>query len=209
MGRQIFRCTYRLSFVPSVLVLVSCLWGCGDASPACLHENNSSVELIMDSAFEMELPLETTPHCFDNTLDIVNREVPGRGQFGGVQGTLSIKAPCFAIEGDNYLTVNGDPRGWVILESGSDSVELLSLIEMYLLNSTADLSKLQFGWSKRIENFLPNVPGSEMLIRYGCLASTHSTLPQPHRVDLRWLIVPPVGDVTVRAEFHFSCDSEI
>lgn len=206
MSIQAFLHSHRSKFIACQLAFFSGFWGCSEPSPACSQESAPTTDLVVDSAATNELSQDVASHCTGNTLEIVNRERPGRSYLGGVQGTLSIKSPCLAIEGDNYLTLAGDPRGWIILESGSNSWEFLSLIEMYLLNSTEDLSKLDFNWTKPIEHLLPNVAGSEMLIRYGCLDSTHSTLPRSHRVELRWLIVPPVGDLVMRAEFQYSCE---
>jgi hypothetical protein len=190
-----------------LLVSLGVFFGCSDVSPTSPQETVSNADLDMDSSATSDLPLDITSHCLGNTLDITNLVFPSRGQSAnGLQGVISVKSPCLASAGHNYLELAGDPRGWIILESDNGYVELLSLIEIYLLDSTADLSTLEFTWSKWIEHLLPNIPGSEMRLRYGCLDSTHSTLPQPHRVEVRWLIVPPVGDYIVRAEFQFSCE---
>jgi hypothetical protein len=207
MAVKLFQCSRISRFLACQFACFSLFFGCSDASPACPHETISSADLVMDSSATSDLPLDTTSHCLGNTLDITNLVFPSRGQSAnGLQGVISVKSPCLASAGHNYLELAGDPRGWIILESDNGYVELLSLIEIYLLDSTADLSTLEFVWSKWIEHLLPNVPGSEMRLRYGCLDSTHSTLPRSHRVELRWLIVPPVGDLVVRAEFQYSCE---
>lgn len=193
-------------FVCFPMVFLLLLLGCNDLSSAtrlAKQVDEGGAEPDACAVVHDQFPSDLGEFCTGNQLEIKQISLANQGTW---MGAIDIKSPCApAANGKLYLEVSGDPRGWVLLETASGYFDFLSLLETYLVDPTVDVFAADFFGAKFIEHIFPNQFGSEMRIKYGCLAATRNALPDIRQVNLRWVVYLSDGGREVRGQFQYEC----